>query len=206
MELPKWIYFLRNGTTRPTGSHRPTRYIFYLLSNPPTAPRCPSVGAGVHSSSIAGSKISSCGKMGRTPTSCIRILPVGASRDAKSSNKQSPHCPFCLLQVVTLLSQLGNQWSLWFGSSVLSVMELAELILDFIAITFILSFRWFRSRQRHSPPAPPPNSHDNAAFQDEASGLSAPHRFTVEAVVTMLPSYNSLEPHGPSRDGEVGHE
>uniref|UniRef100_A0A8C3CM21 Epithelial sodium channel subunit alpha n=1 Tax=Cairina moschata TaxID=8855 RepID=A0A8C3CM21_CAIMO len=108
--------------------------------------------------------------------------------------------------VVTLLSQLGNQWSLWFGSSVLSVMELAELILDFIAITFILSFRWFRSRQRHSPPEPPPNSHNNAAFQDEASGLSAPHRFTVEAVVTTLPSYNSLEPHGPSRDGEVGHE
>lgn len=111
-----------------------------------------------------------------------------------------------LLQVVTLLSQLGNQWSLWFGSSVLSVMELAELVLDFIAITFILAFRWFRSRQKLSPPGPPPNIQDNTAFQDEAPVLSAPHRFTVEAVVTTLPSYNSLEPRGPSRDGEVGHE
>lgn len=79
-------------------------------------------------------------------------------------------------------------------------MELAELILDFIAITFILALRWFHSRQQPSPPGPSPNSHDNTAFQDDAPGLSAPHRFTVEAVVTMLPSYNSLEPR------EVGHE
>ncbi|XP_027537125.1 amiloride-sensitive sodium channel subunit alpha isoform X2 [Neopelma chrysocephalum] len=108
--------------------------------------------------------------------------------------------------VVTLLSQLGNQWSLWFGSSVLSVMELVELILDFIAITFILAFRWFRSRQKLSPPGLSPNTHDNIAFQDETPGLGAPHRFTVEAVVTTLPSYNSLEPRGPSREGEVGHD
>uniref|UniRef100_A0A8D2NG47 Epithelial sodium channel subunit alpha n=1 Tax=Zonotrichia albicollis TaxID=44394 RepID=A0A8D2NG47_ZONAL len=108
--------------------------------------------------------------------------------------------------VVTLLSQLGNQWSLWFGSSVLSVMELAELVLDFIAITFILGFRWFRSRQKLPAAVPPMNSQDNAAFQDEAPALRAPHRFTVEAVVTTLPSYNSLEPRGPSRDGEEGHE
>lgn len=85
-------------------------------------------------------------------------------------------------------------------------MELAELILDFIAITFILSFRWFRSRQKLSPPGPALSAQDNAAFQDEAPALSAPHRFTVEAVVTTLPSYNSLEPRGASRDGEVGHE
>ncbi|XP_042723138.1 amiloride-sensitive sodium channel subunit alpha [Lagopus leucura] len=108
--------------------------------------------------------------------------------------------------VVTLLSQLGNQWSLWFGSSVLSVMELAELILDFIVITFILAFRWFRSKRWHASPAPPPSSHDNTAFQEEASGLGAPHRFTVEAVVTTLPSYNSLESRRPSKDGETGHE
>ncbi|NXQ44845.1 SCNNA protein, partial [Catharus fuscescens] len=108
--------------------------------------------------------------------------------------------------VVTLLSQLGNQWSLWFGSSVLSVMELAELVLDFIAITIILAFRRFCTRQKQSPPGPPLNSQDNTTFQDEAPALSAPHRFTVEAVVTTLPSYNSLEPRGLNRDGEVGHE
>lgn len=85
-------------------------------------------------------------------------------------------------------------------------MELAELVLDFIAITFILGFRWFRSRQKLPAAVPPLSSQDNAAFQDEAPALCAPHRFTVEAVVTMLPSYNSLEPRGPSRDGEEGHE
>lgn len=85
-------------------------------------------------------------------------------------------------------------------------MELAELILDFIAITFILSLRWFRSQQQLSPPRPPPNGQDNSAFQDEVPGLGASHRFTVEAVVTMLPSYNSLEPREPSRDSEVEHK
>lgn len=146
------------------------------------------------------------GRVGGSPQ-LHRALLVGAGREEKGSNEGCPHWPFLrLLQVVTLLSQFGNQWSLWFGSSVLSVMELAELVLDFIAITLILAVRWFRSRQQLSPSEPPPNSHDNAAFQDEAPALSAPHRFTVEAVVTMLPSYNSLEPRGPSRDGEVGHE
>ncbi|TFK01472.1 claudin-19 [Platysternon megacephalum] len=108
--------------------------------------------------------------------------------------------------VVTLLSQLGNQWSLWFGSSVLSVVELAELILDFIAITFILSFRWLRSRQLPASAVPPPGAHDNTAFQPEPSGHSAPHRFTVEAVVTTLPSYNSLELCGRDRDAKIGLE
>ncbi|XP_039376257.1 amiloride-sensitive sodium channel subunit alpha isoform X1 [Mauremys reevesii] len=108
--------------------------------------------------------------------------------------------------VVTLLSQLGNQWSLWFGSSVLSVVELAELILDFIAITFILSFRWLRSRQLPTSAVPPQGAHDNTAFQSESSGPSAPPRFTVEAVVTTLPSYNSLELCGRDRDAEIGLE
>ncbi|KAG6925734.1 sodium channel epithelial 1 alpha subunit [Chelydra serpentina] len=108
--------------------------------------------------------------------------------------------------VVTLLSQLGNQWSLWFGSSVLSVVEIAELILDFIAITFILSFRWLRSRQLPASAVPPAGAHDNTAFQPEPSGPSAPSRFTVEAVVTTLPSYNSLELCGRDRDAEIGLE
>ena len=152
------------------------------------------------------SSLFSCGRVGGI-LQHHRGTASGSRQGGKRLKRGLSSLPFlCLLQVVTLLSQLGNQWSLWFGSSVLSVMELAELILDFIAITFILALRWFRSRQQLSPPGPPPVSHDNTAFQDEAPGLGAPHRFTIEAVVTMLPSYNSLEPHGPSRDGEVGHE
>lgn len=148
----------------------------------------------------------SCGRMGGTPHHHRGIASGSRQGDKRLEQGLSSLSFLHLLQVVTLLSQLGNQWSLWFGSSVLSVMELAELILDFIAITFILALRWFRSRQQLSPSAPPPNSHDNTAFQNEAPGLSTPHRFTVEAVVTTLPSYNSLEPHGLNRDGEVGHE
>lgn len=48
--------------------------------------------------------------------------------------------------MVTLLSNLGSQWSLWFGSSVLSVVEMAELIFDLMVITFLMLLRRFRSR------------------------------------------------------------
>ncbi|XP_074839697.1 epithelial sodium channel subunit alpha [Carettochelys insculpta] len=117
------------------------------------------------------------------------------------TNGESP-----ALSVVTLLSQLGNQWSLWFGSSVLSVVELAELILDFVAITFIVAFQQLRSRQLPAPVEAPPGAHDNTAFQPEASSPGAPHRFTVEAVVTTLPSYSSLELCGQDRGVEIGLE
>lgn len=66
---------------------------------------------------------------------------------------QSPSRTLCpivnvplLSQMVTLLSNLGSQWSLWFGSSVLSVVEMAELIFDLLVITFLLLLRRFRSR------------------------------------------------------------
>lgn len=187
------------------GSLQPSRYTLYchVLSSHPFPADAPLywlvfIPAALLSSPVAGWE---------EPPTTTGALLVGAGREAKRLERGLSSLPSLhRLQVVTLLSQLGNQWSLWFGSSVLSVMELAELILDFTAITFILALRWFRSRQQLSPPAPPPNSHDNTAFQNEAPGLSTPHRFTVDAVVTTLPSYNSLEPRGLSRDGEVGHE
>uniref|UniRef100_A0A2K5P424 Epithelial sodium channel subunit alpha n=1 Tax=Cercocebus atys TaxID=9531 RepID=A0A2K5P424_CERAT len=57
------------------------------------------------------------------------------------TNSESPS-----VTMVTLLSNLGSQWSLWFGSSVLSVVEMAELIFDLLVITFLLLLRRFRSR------------------------------------------------------------
>ncbi|XP_036599541.1 amiloride-sensitive sodium channel subunit delta [Trichosurus vulpecula] len=49
--------------------------------------------------------------------------------------------------VTQLLSRMGNLWSLWFGSSVLSVVEMLELLLDAAALTFVLGYRRFlRSR------------------------------------------------------------
>ncbi|XP_037016038.2 amiloride-sensitive sodium channel subunit alpha isoform X2 [Artibeus jamaicensis] len=57
------------------------------------------------------------------------------------TNSESPS-----VTMVTLLSNLGSQWSLWFGSSVLSVVEMAELIFDLMVITFLMLLRRFRSR------------------------------------------------------------
>ncbi|KAM6216573.1 epithelial sodium channel subunit alpha [Rhynchocyon petersi] len=57
------------------------------------------------------------------------------------TNSESP-----AVTMVTLLSNLGSQWSLWFGSSVLSVVEMAELIFDLLVITFLMLLRRFRSR------------------------------------------------------------
>ncbi|CAI5796938.1 amiloride-sensitive sodium channel subunit alpha [Podarcis lilfordi] len=95
------------------------------------------------------------------------------------SNGESP-----AFTVVTLLSQLGSQWSLWFGSSVLSVVEMAELILDFVAITCILTFRRLylhKSSDLHTP-----NSHDTSSHAASAAPQHA-------SEVAALPSYNSLE-------------
>ncbi|XP_075409495.1 epithelial sodium channel subunit alpha [Tenrec ecaudatus] len=57
------------------------------------------------------------------------------------TNSESP-----AVTMVTLLSNLGSQWSLWFGSSVLSVVEMAEFIFDLLVITFLMLLRRFRSR------------------------------------------------------------
>ncbi|XP_078064658.1 LOW QUALITY PROTEIN: epithelial sodium channel subunit alpha-like, partial [Mustelus asterias] len=43
------------------------------------------------------------------------------------------------LPMVVMLSNLGSQWSLWFGSSVLSVVEILELLLDLGALCVVLA-------------------------------------------------------------------
>ncbi|XP_068935662.1 amiloride-sensitive sodium channel subunit delta [Petaurus breviceps papuanus] len=45
--------------------------------------------------------------------------------------------------VTQLLSSMGSLWSLWFGSSVLSVVELLELLLDAVALALVLGYRHF---------------------------------------------------------------
>uniref|UniRef100_H0VJS1 Amiloride-sensitive sodium channel subunit delta n=1 Tax=Cavia porcellus TaxID=10141 RepID=H0VJS1_CAVPO len=53
--------------------------------------------------------------------------------------------------VPQLLSAMGSLWSLWFGSSVLSVIELLELLLDATALTLLLGFRWLHGAQVSQP-------------------------------------------------------
>ncbi|XP_030078006.1 epithelial sodium channel subunit delta [Microcaecilia unicolor] len=49
------------------------------------------------------------------------------------------------ISVTTMLSNMGNNWSFWFGSSVLSVVELGELLLDSIALLLIFLYRRFQA-------------------------------------------------------------
>ncbi|XP_044524565.1 amiloride-sensitive sodium channel subunit delta [Gracilinanus agilis] len=56
--------------------------------------------------------------------------------------------------VTQLLSSMGSLWSLWFGSSVLSVMEMLELLLDAAALTFVLGYRRFLEPRQRSVEAP----------------------------------------------------
>ncbi|XP_032824081.1 epithelial sodium channel subunit alpha-like [Petromyzon marinus] len=66
--------------------------------------------------------------------------------------------------VIWLLSNIGSQWSLWFGSSVLSWLEVGELGIDCCIMVFVLAYRRRRSRAERrrargtgdSEAAPPP--------------------------------------------------
>nr|DBA16309.1 TPA: hypothetical protein GDO54_003714 [Pyxicephalus adspersus] len=44
------------------------------------------------------------------------------------------------INIHDLLSTMGNQWSFWFGSSVLSVAEIAELVFDVMAMVIIIMY------------------------------------------------------------------
>ncbi|KAM9299332.1 epithelial sodium channel subunit delta [Gastrophryne carolinensis] len=51
------------------------------------------------------------------------------------------------INVQNVLSTMGNQWSFWFGSSVLSVVEIAELIFDVAALAIIITYAKHKRRQ-----------------------------------------------------------
>ncbi|XP_018424177.1 PREDICTED: amiloride-sensitive sodium channel subunit delta [Nanorana parkeri] len=46
-----------------------------------------------------------------------------------------------------LLSTMGNQWSFYFGSSVLSVVEIAELVFDVVAMVIIINYAKRKKKQ-----------------------------------------------------------
>ncbi|XP_078507703.1 epithelial sodium channel subunit alpha [Lissotriton helveticus] len=104
------------------------------------------------------------------------------------------------LNMVVLLSLLGSQWSLWFGSSVLSVVEMGELVFDLVALTIILYLKRRQKRKMESveevtsdptPAYPHWECRDNPDFQHEEEPPS--HQFRVVADITPPPAYDSLE-------------
>ncbi|KGL75803.1 Amiloride-sensitive sodium channel subunit alpha, partial [Tinamus guttatus] len=52
-----------------------------------------------------------------------------------------------LLSVNLLLSSMGSQWSLWFGSSVLSVVEMFELLIDMLVLSLLFCYQRVRSKK-----------------------------------------------------------
>lgn len=108
------------------------------------------------------------------------LLGQGWERGGTSTWASAHHCLY--LQVPQLLSAMGSLWSLWFGSSVLSVVEVLELLLDTMALALLLCCRWLRGSQgqpraatRVPPPSQRPASRPVAAGTSNALGPSCLH-------------------------------
>ncbi|XP_040276107.1 amiloride-sensitive sodium channel subunit delta [Bufo bufo] len=54
------------------------------------------------------------------------------------------------IEIPNLLSTMGNLWSLWFGSSVLSVVEMAELVFDVAAMLIIVGYIKFGKKREEN--------------------------------------------------------
>ncbi|XP_054031668.1 amiloride-sensitive sodium channel subunit delta [Dryobates pubescens] len=62
-----------------------------------------------------------------------------------------------LLSENLLLSSMGSQWSLWFGSSVLSVVEMFELLIDTLVLSLLFCYQRLRAKTlkvAHTPTIP----------------------------------------------------
>lgn len=133
--------------------------------------------------------------------------PWGQERPSGVEDGLPAKCSACLLpsQMVTLLSNLGSQWSLWFGSSVLSVVEMAELIFDLLVITFLMLLRRFRSRYwspgrggrgTQEVASTPAASLPSSFCPHPASSSSSPPDPAISpALSAPPPAYATLGPH-----------
>nr|XP_028596662.1 amiloride-sensitive sodium channel subunit delta [Podarcis muralis] len=54
-----------------------------------------------------------------------------------------------------MMSNMGSNWSLWFGSSVLSVVELLEFLVDAAILSLIFLYRQFTAKRTHKVSRPP---------------------------------------------------
>ncbi|ETE60512.1 Amiloride-sensitive sodium channel subunit delta, partial [Ophiophagus hannah] len=57
--------------------------------------------------------------------------------------------------VTLVMSNMGSQWSLWFGSSVLSVVEMFEFLVDVTILSLIFFYRRLTAKRRHKVSSPP---------------------------------------------------
>ncbi|XP_069836034.1 amiloride-sensitive sodium channel subunit alpha isoform X2 [Dendropsophus ebraccatus] len=104
------------------------------------------------------------------------------------------------INMVMLLSLMGSQWSLWFGSSVLSVVEMIELVFDVIAIgAIILAHRYFtRSKMPvqetgRAPTPDPSHVHNERRNTQILHDVPSQSQMKVVADITPPPAYESLD-------------
>nr|BAE16707.1 epithelial sodium channel alpha subunit [Rhinella marina] len=104
------------------------------------------------------------------------------------------------INMVMLLSLMGSQWSLWFGSSVLSVVEMVELVFDVIAIgSIILAHRYLTQSNRSveetgSAPTPDPSyGHTERQSPQMPHNVPSQSQMRVVADITPPPAYESLD-------------
>ncbi|XP_056386699.1 amiloride-sensitive sodium channel subunit alpha isoform X2 [Hyla sarda] len=104
------------------------------------------------------------------------------------------------INMVMLLSLMGSQWSLWFGSSVLSVVEMLELVFDIIAIgTIILLHRYYtrKNMSLEEPGGVPPTDPSYGQREQQNSqilrNVPSQSQMRVVADITPPPAYETLD-------------
>ncbi|XP_005530534.1 PREDICTED: amiloride-sensitive sodium channel subunit delta [Pseudopodoces humilis] len=101
-----------------------------------------------------------------------------------------------LLSENLLLSSMGSQWSLWFGSSVLSVLEVLELLADALVLALLCCFRRLRATER--PPAPESSGERQEEPREGQQGARGSGM--------GLPRHPELELEGFGSSRELGRE
>ncbi|XP_062449708.1 amiloride-sensitive sodium channel subunit delta [Rhea pennata] len=113
-----------------------------------------------------------------------------------------------LLSENLLLSSMGSQWSLWFGSSVLSVVEMFELLIDILVLSLLFCYQRFRSKKMlkvaHTPAIPSVSlTLENYRAVQEEVGKGSSSAQTHLPVVTIAMDNSDLHLHLISRKMEM---
>ncbi|CAH2284054.1 amiloride-sensitive sodium channel subunit alpha [Pelobates cultripes] len=102
--------------------------------------------------------------------------------------------------MVMLLSLLGSQWSLWFGSSVLSVVEMGELVFDVVVIGIVFLLHRYRTRRNQEVEETSSVADSVPSFENISErGSEIPHndpthtQLRVVADITPPPAYETLD-------------
>uniref|UniRef100_A0A8B9ZTK0 Sodium channel epithelial 1 subunit delta n=1 Tax=Anas zonorhyncha TaxID=75864 RepID=A0A8B9ZTK0_9AVES len=113
-----------------------------------------------------------------------------------------------LLSDNLLLSSMGSQWSLWFGSSVLSVVEMLELLIDTLVLSLLFCYQKVWSRKTlevaHTPSVPNMSlTLENYRVVQEAGKRADPAHTHPSGVTIAMDSNSDLHLHPLSSKVEM---